>query len=155
MTDTVAILTALTALAAVVFAPLISIYVTNKQINASTVSANRQAWINQLRNELAALITIIRHVPSAYHADTLSVGEAIGKHGEMTNRVEVVKLLINPGETNHKELVRLIESASIKVIDAINAKHANATELEKAAERIVDMSRLILKTEWVRVKNGT
>jgi hypothetical protein len=47
-----ALISSLTALAAVVFAPIVSIYVAKRQIRASVVSVNRQAWINRLRDEL-------------------------------------------------------------------------------------------------------
>jgi hypothetical protein len=62
--------------------------------------------------------------------------------------------LLNPNEADHQELVHLISSASALVRDAINQRSANASEMEKAAERIVAQSQGILKREWIRVKNG-
>ena len=67
-------LTAVTALVAVIVGPLISLFIakqqnaTNryalrKQIEASTVSANRQTWINTLRDSIAevqSLVTTVR-----------------------------------------------------------------------------------------------
>ena len=87
---------AITALVAVVVGPLLSIYVARKQINAAALSTNRQDGINKLRNVLAELITIVRHVPPAYAANSISNQEAIAKHGELTEKVELVKLLLNP-----------------------------------------------------------
>ncbi len=146
--------TAVTALVAVVVGPLLSIYVAKKQINAAALSTNRQEWINKLRNVLSELITIVRHVPPAYAANSITNQEAIAKHGELTEKVELVKLLLNPKEADHQELVRLISSASTQVKDAINQRQANASTLENAAERVVAQSQIILKREWERVKKG-
>ena len=146
--------TAITALVAVVVGPLLSIYVARKQINAAALSTNRQEWINKLRNVLAELITIIRHVPPAYAANSITGIEAIAKHGELTEKVELVKLLLNPKETDHQELVRLVTSASTQMRDSINQQQGNAVKLGEAAERVVAQSQIILKREWERVKTG-
>ena len=146
--------TAITALVAVVVGPLLSIYVARKQINAAALSTNRQEWINKLRNVLAELITIIRHVPPAYAANSITGIEAIAKHGELTEKVELVKLLLNPKETDHQELVRLVTSASTQMRDSINQQQGNAVKLGEAAERVVAQSQIILKREWERVKKG-
>lgn len=146
--------TAITALVAVVVGPLLSIYVARKQINSAALSTNRQEWINKLRNVLAELITIIRHVPPAYAANSITGKEAIAKHGELTEKVELVKLLLNPKETDHQELVGLVTSASTQMRDAINQQQGNAMKLGEAAERVVAQSQIILKREWERVKKG-
>ena len=146
--------TAITALVAVVVGPLLSIYVARKQINAAALSTNRQEWINKLRNVLAELITIIRHVPPAYAANSITGIEAIAKHGELTEKVELVKLLLNPKETDHQELVRLVTSASTQMRDSINQQQGNAVKLGEAAERVVAQSQIILKRDWERVKKG-
>jgi hypothetical protein len=86
--------TAITALVAVVVGPILSIYVAKKQINAAALSTNRQEWINKLRTVLAELITIVRHVPPAYHANSITNQDAIAKHGELTEKIELVKLLL-------------------------------------------------------------
>lgn len=146
--------TAITALVAVVVGPLLSVYVARKQINTAALSKNRQEWINKLRNELAELITIVMHVPPAYAANSITNQEAIAKHGELTEKVELVKLLLNPKESDHQVLVCLITSASIQVKDAINQRQGNAVKLEEVAERVVKQGQIILKREWERVKKG-
>jgi len=47
-----AIVSAITALVAVIVSPLVSIIVAKNQISASVVSSSRQVWINRLRDEL-------------------------------------------------------------------------------------------------------
>ncbi len=149
-----AIVSAITALVAVIIGPLVSIFVAKNQINASVVSSNRQAWINRLRDELATLVAIVHHLPSAHANQSVSTDDAIAEYGRFVEQFQVIKLLINPKETDHQELVRLIESAGNKIITSINDKKAKDSEFEAAGQRIVDQSQIVLKREWERVKNG-
>jgi hypothetical protein len=149
-----AIVSAITALVAVIVSPLVSIIVAKSQINASVISSNRQVWINRLRDELATLVAIVHHLPSAHANGSVSTDEAISEYGNFVEKSQVIKLLINPKETDHQELVRLIESADTKIIDSINSKQAKASEFAAIGKRIVVQSQIVLKREWVRVKNG-
>ena len=152
-----AIVSAITALVAVIIGPLVSIFVAKNQINASVVSSNRQAWINRLRDELATLAAIVHHLPSAHANGSVSTDDAIAEYGRFVEKFQVIKLLINPKENDHQELVRLIESADNKIMTSINDKKAEASEVEAAqlaGQLIVTQSQVVLKREWERVKNG-
>ncbi|EKO3524382.1 hypothetical protein K7V76_004296 [Vibrio fluvialis] len=149
-----AVVSAVTAFVAVVVGPLVSIVVAKKQINASVVSTNRQTWINRLRDELATLVGIVHHLPNAHANGSVSTNGAIAEYGRFAEKFQVIKLLINPKETDHQELIRLIDSADKKLIESINKKQANASEFEAAGQRIVAQSQIVLKREWERVKNG-
>ncbi|MCG6410112.1 hypothetical protein K6U17_12825 [Vibrio fluvialis] len=149
-----AVVSAVTAFVAVVVGPLVSIVVAKKQINASVVSTNRHTWINRLRDELATLVGIVHHLPNAHANGSVSTNDAIAEYGRFAEKFQVIKLLINPKETDHQELIRLIESADKKLIESINKKQANASEFEAAGQRIVAQSQIVLKREWERVKNG-
>lgn len=83
-----------------------------------------------------------------------STDEAVAEYGKFVEKIQVIKLLINPQEADHQELVRLIESADKKIIESINNKRASASEFEAVGQRIVAQSQIILKREWERVKNG-
>lgn len=67
-----AVVSAITAIVAVIVGPLVSIFVAKNQINASVVSTNRQTWINRLRDELATLVGIVHHLPSAHANKSVS-----------------------------------------------------------------------------------
>lgn len=149
-----AIVSAITALVAVIISPLVSIVVAKNQINASVISSNRQVWINRLRDEIATLVAIIHHLPSAHANDSVSTDSAISEYGKFVEKCQIIKLLINPKEIDHQELVRLIESADTKIIESINSKKAKASEFEAIGQRIVVQSQIVLKREWERVKNG-
>jgi len=149
-----AVVSAVTALVAVIVGPLVSIYVAKNQIDASVVSANRQTWINRLRDELATLVGIVHHLPSAHANESISTDAAIAEYGKFVEKFQVIKLLINPKEEDHQELIRLIDSANKKIIESINKKQANASEFEVAGQRIVAQAQVVLKREWERVKSG-
>ena len=57
MSDIGSVIAAATALVAVVLGPIVSVYVVRRQIRATVVSTNRQAWINDLRNTIADWLT--------------------------------------------------------------------------------------------------
>jgi hypothetical protein len=149
-----AILSAITALVAVVVGPIVAVTVAKKQINATVVSGNRQVWINRLRDEVASLVAIVHYLPSAHANKSMTSEAAIEKYGQFVERAQVVKLLINPKERDHRELVHLVDTASRKLINSINSKQANAPEFEALAEEIVTHTQAVLKREWNRVKNG-
>ena len=149
-----ALLSAMTALVAVVVSPIVSLYIAKRQINTTVISKNRQEWINQLRSEITKLLKLAIHTPSAYSSDALVLKEAILKHGELLEKVNLVKLLINPKESDHIELVRLIDSINELVIRSIEHKKGNAKDIEGLAQAIVSQSQQIFKREWERVKSG-
>ena len=149
-----AIISSLTALAAVALAPMISVYVAKRQIRASVVSANRQAWINRLRDELAFFVCEVRLVPSTYAADAIALPEAIKRYEGMMLKEGTVKLLLNPTEVEHIELLRLMKAAVETAQEAINKKQGMAKELDQSADLIVSQSQKVLKAEWDRVKSG-
>lgn len=149
-----AFVSSMTALIAVIASPFVTIYVARKNISSSVVSKNRQEWINRLRNEISEFLKEIQHTPSAYAADAIDLSKAIEKHGLILSRVEIIRLLINPNEPDHQDLVRQVKIASKKVIESINRKTGNAAELERISSNIVTTSQSILKREWERVKSG-
>jgi len=57
-----AIISAATALIALIISPLLSLYVAKRQIGATTVSNERKEWIGNLRNSIASFLAIISSV---------------------------------------------------------------------------------------------
>ena len=65
----------------------------------------------------------------------------------------MIKLRLNPDETEHKELLRLLERA----VSEQNAMLANKSEIAStlaAIEAASEFARPVLKKEWKRVKEG-
>lgn len=128
------VISAITALFAVIVAPIVTWCVTKKEINASVVSGNRQAWINRLRDEVASLTAIVNNLPSAHANQSVTTTEAIVQHGKFVQMAQTVKLLINPTEEDHKKLVKLIDNAGDEIIQSIN-KRAKPTLVTSPTQR--------------------
>lgn len=148
------IISAATALAAVVIGPLVSVYITKKQIRADVVSTNRQQWINSLRDQISIFIRDVRFLAIAYSVNAIEPREAWDRYEEMVLTLERLQLMLNPNEAEHVELLRLVSSAKELVLDSMKSKESDGIELHRAADRIIPLSQQILKSEWVRVKNG-
>ncbi|MGB3552079.1 MAG: hypothetical protein WA993_15430 [Candidatus Binatus sp.] len=137
----------LTAFAAVVISPLITRSVTTRQIRAETISTNRQAWINSLRDELAKFLSLVSFWPT--------FGTTVEKVDERAQRCNLllakIRLRLNPDEGDHVELIRLLGEA---------VRAATATDVERRQsfvaifDQIVALSQTVLKREWIRVKGG-
>jgi len=163
----------LTALAAVIVSPIVSILVARRQIRASarvannqvqasiqvatsqiraqTVSANRQAWINTLRENLAEFLsqTAAINLPGMSSIDVDS--ERFRQMVEQLTLIEGrIKLSVNPNEEDHVLLVELLDRA-VRVADT---RPRQPTTLANLTEEIVRLSQTVLKREWERVKSG-
>jgi len=150
------IISSLTALVAVIIGPIVQLYVAKRQIRSTTISANRQAWINSLRDNVSAVWACgsdVRTLRSAVTSDpvaTTKIQEEIRQAKILINRI---RLSINPEETDHQELVRLLEHLWA-VADSVVPKDPKHEEWQKVQRDLMAVSRRILKDEWKRVKRG-
>ena len=144
-----------TALVAIIISPLISIYVTKKQLRASVNSKSRQEWINTLRDEITnylfgfiklegmwfdnAQAEIKEHTLPHNSQDLTKALDELQKH-----KIKI-SLLINPNEEDHKKLINLLENAYQNIQN--KSKSRNEIETE-----VLQLSQAILKREWERVK---
>lgn len=138
---------ALTALAAVIITPVLTYFNTRKQIRANLVSANRQAWINALREELAELFELLTW---QYHLrpGTYSGEEGYRYEAEKRSRIRLLtnkmRLRLNPNEPDAQELLKDLE----------RLQSFDESTFEDLMEKAVSKSQDILKAEWKRVKKG-
>jgi hypothetical protein len=147
---------AVVALVSAVVGPLVTYRIATRQIRASTVSANRQRWIDQLRDDVCQVLVHMQLLVMARDPRTskarLDFGdtvEFISKPLRLRNRIA---LRLNPREATHDELLRIIDAYQALAVDPTKvftlkeAATASATLLAKAQE--------ILKSEWERVNRG-
>lgn len=125
----------------------------------------RQAWIDGLREDLAAFFAAARAFARAsglVHAGPEQREKAVHpisdqKLGDLRHEAAEtyyrIKLRLNPDELEHIELVRLLDAAIAAQNKMLSAK-SDDVETLKAVERAVDYSRPVLKNEWRRVKQG-
>ena len=150
MQEYISIVSAVTALLAVIVGPIISIYVAKKQVRANTVAVFRQQWIDSLREDLSQFLSLFEII-----ASNRSSFEPVS---DDTNKDLVacrtrIALRLNPNEGDHASLVDfLFESCSVLFRDPTTDKEFDST-VRKRQEKIVALARPILKREWQRVKS--
>ena len=84
------------------------LYVANRQIKASVLAANRQQWINTLRNELCEYIAMV-FAFSLRSAASKEWSEDYANTLKELSRIESkIVLLLNPTESDHAELRSLL-----------------------------------------------
>jgi len=153
------LVSACTALVASIAGPLVTLRVARRQFGASVLSANRQKWVETLRDLLAELISSLVGVAviRASWKGPWDQGRAPLADPTLLPKLERVvlvqwkiRLLTNPAEADHRELVELIDAA----LKRLRADQADDAAIESDIERITRLAQSILKREWERVKRG-
>jgi hypothetical protein len=152
----VQIITAATALVAVVVGPWQTAKTTRKQIRATVVSANRQQWINTLRNDLAELITAFQIWGSPLKAKHFNQEDRKETLSNILLRESKIRMMLNPNEADHQELIATMASVrSFAEDDDVPQTIGDVQDrLDIRIERLIKQSQVILKREWERVKSG-
>jgi hypothetical protein len=161
MTADTTFISALTALAAVVLSPLAtllatrwqnrtSLDTTKREIAATVVSANRQKWIDELRNSIAAFQSL---------SGELLYRRTLGESGKwyddprferVTELRFKIALLINPREEDHQNLLALVDRR-LNLLSVAPAQEVSKEGQEISAE-LTSVAQKVLKREWERVK---
>lgn len=150
----VAAIAAVVALVAVIVGPFITVRASKTQM----LGPMRQAWINSLRDavaDYAARLQAGREVDptlrfSKDEAIRLEADAALHAHlTELHVLKGKIRLLINPKEVEHTELVRLVDVA----FDAYVAGKKSTTPLDTVVEALYQHTQDVLKKEWEVVKN--
>jgi hypothetical protein len=129
------------------------------------VSEFRQAWINALRDDLAALFSNVRTITRALQearapAGTVHPNFVIEKakltdarHGaaEMNHRI---RLRLNAAQADHAELMRSLYEMMMAVQHFLENVDAQAGDALIAVEAAATCAAEVLKTEWDAVKVG-
>ena len=157
----ISLVSACTALVASVVGPIVTLAVARRQFNANVLSANRQKWIETLRDMLAELVSLLVSalVVKAEWKDNWDHGRSlIATDRAFLSKLErivlvqwKIRLLINPLEPDHQELYRAIETA----FSRLKSAGSHDSESEADIENITRLAQSILKREWERVKRGT
>ena len=146
-----ALMSAFAALAAVIVAPTLGLMATNRQVRANVRSTNRQAWINELRNEIAQALSLLTEA-MAMKKSSLSYEERIKTVVRYDLHFSKIQLLINPKEQDHRYLCTNLAQAMLALNKYLVAEQDDRSELENISKAILQISQPILKREWERVK---
>jgi nucleotide-binding universal stress UspA family protein len=155
------LISACTALVASIAGPFVTLIVAKRNFNATVLSANRQKWIESLRDTLAELISLL--IAALFLKEKwkgkwdrgrgalIAEPALLDKVQSLVLAQSKVRLLLNPTEADHQHLYRAIESASKR----LQSEEALESETEADIETITTLAQTILKREWQRVKHGT
>lgn len=143
--------------------------IATKNIKAQVLSANRQQWINNLRDSTAEYLSAIHSLRKsrtiARHCVALSKKDGtdfLTVHREainsMTNDARVVEnlkykilLLINPTEPEAIEINRILQEISFNT--GSFEEKPNKQKLYDLSKELIAITQIYLKNEWVRVKD--
>lgn len=163
-------ITALTALAAVIISPLVTWLVARRQsetnieiakrsIDANLISANRQRWIDDLRNlvaEFQTTIIVLRPLSRLVMAEHTNTTEYVRQRHQGFEKATLLRsrlaLLLNPSEAEHKELLIAFDTA-LSIANTSPEADTRRVEAE-LSDDIEKKAQWILKQEWERVKAG-
>ncbi|HVS26551.1 MAG TPA: hypothetical protein VHE58_04545 [Burkholderiales bacterium] len=149
MVEIIALVAAVTALCAVLLGPLVALWTTQRQSRIAVRATNRQAWINSLRDAFAEFISL---------ASLLSLVPAGRELYEKVERLAFleakIKLLLNPKETDHQQLMSLVGDTRRAVAATIRTSREEKDHelLVEDVKALVPLVQAVLKREWERVK---
>ena len=149
----ISVLSALTALVAVIVGPIVSFKIAKRQISASTVTTSRQRWINDLRDAIAdfnAKASMIYSLGINHYANEHSIPR-IEELVQINYRIE---LLINPSEEDHAKIVKIVDDITTSFMSAVAQKEKIGDELNGKQKELISLAQKVLKHEWERVKKG-
>lgn len=129
------------------------------------VSEFRQAWINALRDDLAALFSNTRTLARSVQEFRAPQSDETEKFGIDQTKITAVRhgaaetyhrirLRLNAGQDDHKELLRLLNAMMGAQQAYIVNKEGDVAEPIGAVERAASYAEGVLKTEWETVKFG-
>src|SRR4030095_6152139 len=116
------LISACTALVASIAGPFVTLMVAKRNFNATVLSANRQKWIESLRDALAENISLLiaALVIKLKWKDKWDRGRGalvaepalLDKVQRMVLTQTKIRLLLNPNEADHQRLYHAIDAAS-------------------------------------------
>ncbi len=148
MVEVLAILSAATALFAVVLGPLVSLWAARRQSRVVVLSANRQAWINTLRDLLAECMAISAFIHIADWSERKQ-SEFDEKMERFALVISKIRLMLNPNEQDHQRLNEMLAEL-MKSLRSLKEK--DPVKGAQLMKDFVPLSQTILKREWERVK---
>ena len=151
-------LPAVTALFAVILAPIISLHITKKQIKASVVSNARREWIDALRNDAAEYLVSItstfmdwesaRHLPSSVEDPLKKAKDNLQKAFLSGTKM---RLRLNTLDQEQNELREVIGAF---IIEAQKGPKIAPDKQRELSENFDSLVHSILQRQWKKVQRG-
>jgi len=158
--NSITFFSALTALIASLAGPLVTIYATRSQINATVRSGNRQRWIDEFRDSISrfcseiAIVaqgreTIVRDGEIVIHTES----EFLQAYGRLIYSANKIRLMTNPNDPEHGQLLEAIDRIFVLLRTAAPNQDPHR-EGQAIIGEVVQRSISIIRQEWNRVQRG-
>ena len=156
----IGLVSAATALVASVSGPLVALHVGRTQVRAAVLSTNRQRWIDGFReliaefcSQIAAAIQVRANLVRDGKIHLSAEPESLHQFERLVLTFAKVRLMTDPADQQHRELVRVIEGLLATLRTAPPAADIQP-DAEAAGRRLIEISHVILRQEWQRVQRG-
>ena len=123
-----------------------------QQFRSTVVSTSRQAWIASLRDSLADYQVSIATLGTMFvipPRDEAARQQVYARAGALSYKI---KLLLNPDEARHVELINAVDAAFNALEPAF--KTGDHSQAVAQVRKVTELGQRILKAEWQRVKAG-
>jgi hypothetical protein len=140
-----------TTIAGTAIGAAVTYLVGRQQFRAAVLSANRQAWINNLRDCIAEYQSLVDGILLHEQREKMSAETRAEKLARLDFVWAKIQLLINPTEQDHQKLAENIRKLSVIVIGGVSVDHIELPSLQK---NLTTVAQQVLKREWERVKKG-
>ncbi len=158
-------ISAIIALFAVVFGPVVTLFLADRQITANrnlaaeqisqarrtsnkqAVGPMRQGWINSLRERIAALVASSGGIVALREVGD-DVNDVLVKVVSLNQTYNEILLMLNPQKSDHAVLEQTID----KLMTLIRNPASDFAEVQRAGYAITFAARAVLKREWDRIK---
>jgi hypothetical protein len=159
--DNTAVVSAITALVAVIVGPSISYLIAKKQIIGNVIASNRIKWIEDLRVDIAEFVALFsEHIYEIGNYHLLKDGDSrktkLESLAEIVRKVSTKRFLIriklNPDEQDHVELLNMLDESRQTSIAYLDDK-AKPVDIPEFSSRVAKIARSITKAEWKKAKN--
>jgi predicted RNA-binding protein with EMAP domain len=123
----------------------ITYIIAKKQITNTGITQFRQQWINSLRDTLSLFIARVEY--TIIQEDNIKIKEAFHEMVEAKFKAE---MLLNPNEDDHNALVKKMQEIRHMVYEDESVEN----KIDDEVEKLLTISKRVLKREWNVVKKG-
>src|SRR5882757_10552061 len=139
---TAAIISAATAIVAVIASPLFTYYLAKKQIASTVLSNERKEWVYALRLDVANFISnIVGVVATGKHFDRKRTEPNAIRYSELLGAtsltVSKIQMLLDPSDVTHEELSNTVEKIFNLLIDS--TENATSEEFVEAMNTLIPL----------------
>ena len=129
----------------------ITFIIAKRQIRGSGVTQFRQQWINDLRESISLFITKAELISMLDLDDDETYFDCFEELSQTQNKIE---LMLNPEEDDHNEVIAILDNMRELAHDEKLREDKLEARMNKEIEKLLAVSKRVLKREWNVVKKG-